>query len=204
MRVLVACEFSGIVRDAFRAKGHDAWSCDIIDSDTPWPCNHIKKDVLEVIYNWQWEWDLMIAHPPCTYLSYVANRHWNKPGRKEKRDEAMKFFMALINAPINKICVENPVGLPNTIYRKPDQIIHPYYFGEPFQKRTCLWLKGLSKLEYEKTIIEKPKPLYYCQGKKRKGKAINWVEGIKGKKERSKARSKTFTGIANAMAEQWG
>lgn len=199
MRVLVACEFSGRVRDAFIKRGHGAVSCDLLPSDTPG--THYQGDIFDILDS---RWDLMIAHPPCTYLSYVANRHWNKPGRKEKRNEAMEFFMALINAPIDKICVENPVGLPNTIYRKPNQIIHPYYFGEPFQKRTCLWLKNLPKLEYEKTIIEKPKPLYYCQGKKCKGKAIHWVEGIKGKKERSKARSKTFQGIANAMVDQWG
>ena len=199
MRILIACEFSGIVRDAFIAKGYDAVSCDLLPTERPRP--HIRGNVLEILDD---GWDLMIAHPPCTYLSYVGNRHWNKPGRAEKRASAYKFFMSLVNAPINKICVENPIGLPNTIYRKPDQIIHPYYFGESVQKRTCLWLKGLPKLIYADTIVEKPKPLYICQGNKCKGKAIGWVEGIKGVKDRSKARSKSFSGIANAMAEQWG
>lgn len=200
MRVLIACEFSGIVRDAFAERGHDAWSCDLLPTERLG--NHIQGDVLEILND---DWDLMIAHPPCTYLSYAGNRHWNKLGRAQKRKCAMKFFMVLINASVAKICLENPVGLPNSKYRKSDQIIHPYYFGESVQKRTCLWLKNLPLLEYSKTIIEKPKPLYLCKGKKCKGKAINWVEGIKGSGEsRSKARSKTFLGIANAMVEQWG
>jgi len=197
VKMLVACEFSGIVREAFAKKGWDAWSCDLLPTEIPSE-KHIQDDVLKHLDS---GWDLMIAHPPCTYLSYVAIRHWNKEGRKELRDKAMEFFMALINAPIKKICVENPVGLPNTDYRKPDQIIHPYYFGEPVQKRTCLWLKNLPKLEFSKTIIEKPKPLYRLSTT---GKAINWVEGIKGTKNRSQERSRTFQKIADAMAEQWG
>ena len=198
MMVLVACEFSGIVREAFAKRGHDAWSCDLLPTEIPG--QHLQGDIMQHLNS---NWDLMIAHPPCTYLSYVSIKHWNRPGRAEARTEAMDFFMALINAPINKICVENPVGYPNTVYRKPDQIIHPYYFGEPYQKRTCLWLKNLPKLNYEKTIIPKPPPLYICKGKKSFGKAINWVEGISGVKERAKARSKTFQGIADAMATQW-
>ena len=198
MKVLVACEFSGIVRDAFLKRGHDAWPCNILPTEKPGP--HIQDDVLKHLED---GWDLMIAHPPCTYLSYVANRVWNKPGREEKREEAYKFFMQLLNAPIHEICIENPVGLPNTRYRKPDQIIHPYYFGEPFQKRTCLWLKNLSLLDYEKTIIQKPEPMYICQGPKSKGKRINWCEGYRGGK-RAHNRSRFWTGIAKAMAEQWG
>ena len=202
MRVLIACEFSGRVRDAFRAKGHIAVSCDLEPPDTPGL--HYQGDISHLLCS---RWDLMIAHPPCTYLSYVGVRHWKKPGRKEKREMAMQFFMSLIEAPIAKICVENPVGWPNTVYRKPDQIIHPYYFGEPIQKRTCLWLKGLPKLEYADTRIEKPPPLFYSKGKKTKGKPINWVEGVSRvgtAKERTKARSITFQSIADAMADQWG
>lgn len=199
MKVLIACEYSGIVRDAFIAKGHDAVSCDLLPTEKPGP--HIQGDVLDVLGD---GWDMMVGHPPCTYLSYIGTRHWNNPGRATKREKAMKFFMSLINAPIDKICIENPVGLPNTEYCKPDQIIHPYYFGESYQKRTCLWLKNLPKLKYENTIIEKPPPLYYCKGKRSEGKAINWVEGISGVENRSKARSKTFVSIARAMAEQWG
>ncbi len=199
LRVLVACEFSGIVRDAFARRGHDAWSCDLLPTEKPG--QHIQGDVLEILDK---GWDLMIAHPPCQFLSFVGIRHWNKPGRDEKRKEAMAFFMELVMAPINKICVENPVGYPNTIYRKPDQIIHPYYFGEPYQKRTCLWLKNLPLLDYSNTRIDKPKPLYFSQGKRTKGKPINWVEGISDVRNKSKERLRSFIVIAEAMAEQWG
>jgi hypothetical protein len=198
VRVLVACEFSGIVREAFKKRGHDAWSCDLLPTEIPG--QHIQGDVLKILDD---GWDLMIAHPPCTYLSYVANRSWNNPGREEKRKDALEFFMQFINAPIEKVCVENPVGYPNTVYRKPDQIIHPYYFGDAFQKRTCLWLKGLPKLDYSKTLIDKPEPMYICQGPKSKGKRINWCEGYRGG-NRAHNRSRTFQGIADAMAEQWG
>jgi hypothetical protein len=203
MRVLVACEYSGTVRDAFRAKGHDAWSCDLLpcDADPAW---HYQGDVFDIIGD---GWDLMVAHPPCTYLTYAGTRHWNNPGRAELRNEALNLFMKLVDAPIEKIAIENPVGYVNTIYRKPDQIIHPYYFGDPFQKRTCLWLKNLSKLVYHDSIIAKPEPDYICKGEKSKGKKINWCEGVKGTNKdnpRWKIRSKTFQGIANAMAEQWG
>ena len=129
LRVLVACEFSGIVREAFKVRGHDAWSCDLLPTEIPG--QHIQGDVLEHLED---GWDMMIAHPPCTYLSYVGMRHWNKPGRAEKRVEAMQFFMRFIRANIPRICVENPLGYPSQVFRAPDQIIHPYYFGDPFQK----------------------------------------------------------------------
>jgi len=199
MKILIACECSGIVRDAFIAKGHDAVSCDLLPTDRPGP--HIQGDVLPLLKQY---WDMILAFPTCTYLTYAGTRHWNNPGRAEKREAAVEFFMKCYDANAEKVCVENPVGYMNTIFRKPDQIVHPYFFGTPVQKRTCLWLRNLLPLEYDKTIIEKPKPLYICQGKKCKGKAINWVEGIRGVKNRSKARSETFPCIANAMAEQWG
>jgi len=208
MKVLIACEFSGIVREAFKAKGHDAWSCDLLPTEILG--QHIRDDVLKHLND---GWDMMIAHPPCTYLSYVGMRHWNKPGRAEKRVEAMQFFMRFIRANIPRICVENPLGYPSQVFRAPDQIIHPYYFGDPFQKRTCLWLKGLLPLRYalrdnlfeSATAVPKPEPLYILQGEKGKGKKIHWVEGIAGlsKVERQKARSRTFPGIARAMSEQW-
>ena len=203
MKVLIACEESQTVCKAFRKLGHEAYSCDTLDCSGGKLQWHIKDDVLKHLNK---DWDLMIAHPPCTYLSYAGIRHWNNIGRKELREKAMAFFLTLWNAPIKRICVENPVGYPNTVFRKPDQIIHPYYFGEPFQKRTCLWLKELPKLDYEKTIIQKPEPLYICKGKKCYGKKIHFTEGIKGlnHKERSRIRSKTFEGIAKAMAKQWG
>ena len=198
MKVLVACEFSGVVREAFRKLGHEALSCDLLPTEIPGP--HYIGDVKDIIYN---GWDLMIAHPPCTYLSYVGNKYWNNPGRAEKRAEAMAFFMMLATTPIPKIAVENPLGWPSKAWRKPDQIIHPYYFGDPYQKRTCLWLKNLPLLIWDKAKAIKPPPLYFL---KTTGKAVNWVDGIKGlsKYERQKARSKTFQGIADAFAAQWG
>jgi len=201
MKVLVACEYSGRVRDAFIARGHDAISCDLLPTESPGP--HYQGDIFDIIND---GFDLMVAHPPCTYLTYAGTRHWNNPGRAELREEAASFFMRLYNAPINKIAIENPVGYMNSVFRKPDQIIHPYYFGDPVQKRTCLWLKGLPMLDYSKTIMPKPEPLYYCQGEKCKGKAINWCEGSRGNngEPRWKARSRTFQGIADAMANQWG
>jgi hypothetical protein len=192
MKVLIACEFSGVVREAFKARGHDAWSCDLLPTEIPG--KHFEGDVFQIING---GWDLMIAHPPCTYLSYAGTRHWNVPGRGEKRREALGFFMALYEAPVNKICIENPVGYPNSVWRKPEQIIHPYYFGDPFQKRTCLWLKNLPSLKHDGGV--KPPPYYLTSTK---GKAITWTEGVT--KDRAKERSKTFPGIARAMAEQWG
>ncbi len=206
MRVLIACEFSGIVRDAFIAKGHDAVSYDLLPTERPGP--HMQGDVLQHLrycptYR---QYDLMIAHPPCRYLTYAALKHWNQKGREEKRKEAMKFFMELWNAPIEKICVENPMGLPNTVFRSSDQTIHPYYFGEPHLKRTCLWLKNLPKLEYKKTIIEKPKPLsthlrskskLFKGGELKRNYFAHKVHGWKN-------RSRFWPSIAKAMAAQWG
>lgn len=202
MKVLVACEESQTVTIAFRKLGHEAYSCDIQPCSGGHPEWHLQQDVIPLLNE---KWDLMIAHPPCTYLSYVGTRHWNKPGRKELREEAMNFFMQFINAPIEKICVENPVGYPIKAYRKYDQIIQPYYFGDRQLKRTCLWLKNLPKLSYQKyddmfgkrTITDYPEPLGYL---KTTGKPIQWTEYKHG----SKTRSKTFPGIAQAMAEQWG
>jgi hypothetical protein len=198
MKVLVACEFSGIVRDAFKAKGHYAMSCDLLPTEREGL--HYQGDVFDIIND---GWDMMIAHPPCTYLSYAATRSWNNPGREEKRLDALDFFMKLINANIEKICVENPVGYPNTVYRKPDQIVHPYYFGDPFMKRTCLWLKNLPLLQWDKSVT-KPEPLYVQVGGRNDGKKIHFTEALPPTKDRWKIRSTTFQGIADAMAEQWG
>lgn len=203
MKILVACEFSGIVRDAFLALSHDAWSCDILPTEKPGP--HIQGDVLAVL---GLGWDLMIAHPPCTYLSTVGNRHLKRdPSRYQKRQSALEFCLALMNAPIPRIAMENPQGHLNTAYRPPDQIIHPYYFGQPELKRTCLWLKNLPKLYWERedtlfhkqTATERPRPLYVNKS----GKNIYWTDGMGGK-NKSHLRSKTFSSIAQAMAEQWG
>jgi len=193
VKVLVACEFSGIVRDAFTKRGHSAWSCDLLPTERPLG-HHLQVNVLDILEGNSW--DLMIAHPPCTYLSYAGSRYWNKPGRAEKREEAFKFFMALVNAPIKKICVENPLGYPTKAYRKYDQIINPFQFGQPERKRTCLWLKNLPLLVPTKIVEpEKPHSIDKTTGHKRyftDGTHRNPLE-----------RSRSFIGIANAMAEQW-
>lgn len=196
MRILIACEFSGRVRDAFAAAGHDAWSCDILPTETPG--NHIQGDVLAVLDD---GWDMMIAHPPCTYLSSVGNRHLKQPGRIEKRQAAYEFVMRVWEAPIDRVAVENPVGYLNTAWRKPDQIIEPYYFGDRVKKATCLWLRGLPCLEGNKRAAY-PEPEFYSEGEKTKGKAIHWCEAVKSKD--SSERARTFPGIAAAMADQWG
>ena len=199
MKVLVACEFSGIVRDAFREKGHDAMSCDLVPSEKPGA--HFQGDVMDIIND---DWDLMIAHPPCTYLSTVGNRHLGQPGRDIKRRAAAVFFMALWDCKIPKICIENPVGYMSSIFRPADQIIQPYQFGHPVQKRTCLWLKNLPPLK-PTIVLPKPEPEYLCQGKKTIGKKIYFVEAAKGDGlQREQYRSRSFQGIADAMADQWG
>jgi site-specific DNA-cytosine methylase len=215
MKILVACEESQAVTIEFRKKGHEAFSCDILPCSGGHPEWHLQQDVTELLKQ---EWDMIISFPPCTYLTNAGTRHFSRRinpeekvlSREKKRDEAASFFMLFADAKCKKICIENPVGFMNGKYRKPDQIIHPYYFGDPYTKRTCLWLKGLPLLDYDNIIINKPEPVYICQGEKCKGKKIGWCESLKTGKgkgtqeERAKARSKTFPGIAKAMAEQWG
>ena len=181
MRVLVACEFSGIVSEAFRNKGHHVMSCDLLPSEKNGM--HYQGNVIYILED---GWDLMIAHPPCTYLA-VSGARWFKERQKEQRD-ALMFVDHLMSAPIDKICIENPISIISTKIRKPDQIIQPWMFGHGETKATCLWLKNLSHL-----------------------KATNIVEGRENRihkeppsKDRWKNRSRTFTGIAQAMAEQWG
>lgn len=212
MRVLVACEESGRVTAEFRRMGHEAYSCDILPTSGNHPEWHIQGDVLPLLKE---KWDMIIAFPLCTYLTYAGNRHYSLKcstpekisARKKARSEAYKFFMMFANANCKKIAIENPLGYMNKHYRKPDQIIQPYMFGDPVSKRTCLWLKGLPKL-YPTKLLPKPEPMYICQGEKCKGKRIGWCEGLRagpgGQEERAKQRSKTFPGIARAMAEQWG
>lgn len=192
MKVLVACEYSGIVRSAFTEKGHDAWSCDILPTEIEG--NHIQGDVLKHLDE---GWDLIIAHPPCTYLSNAGARFlYPKGSLNEDRYklglEAKKFFMTLFNASADKICVENPIA--SKIYDLPkySQIVQPYEYGHPIQKRTCLWLKNLPKLYATNIVSER-------QSTKIPG---NWFN--KGGKERQKNRAKFFPGIAHAMANQWG
>ena len=192
MKVLIACEYSGIVRNAFAAKGHDAWSCDILPTESPG--NHFQGDVLEHLDK---GWDLMIAHPPCTYLSNAGARFLYPKGKLNKDRynlglKAKEFFMALYNAPINKICVENPISSKIFALPKYSQIIQPYEYGHPIQKRTCLWLKNLFELKPTDIIFKR-------QSTKIPG---NWFN--KGGKDRQKNRSKFFDGFAKAMADQWG
>ena len=200
MKILVACEFSGIVRDAFKERGHDAWSCDLLPTERPG--QHIQGDVLEILDN---GWDMMIAHPPCTYLSYAATRVWNDKGRVYKRLEALKFFADLWESPIDKICIENPKGCASPTIAKYSQIIQPYYWGDAYYKTTCLWLKNLPLLQYssENTFFEnitvvKPQPIFIREN----GDKVHFVEGTK--RDRSHNRSRFWPGIARAMAEQWG
>ena len=182
----------GIVRDAFAAKGHDAWSCDILSTESPG--NHFQGDVLEHLNK---GWDLMIAHPPCTYLSNAGARYLYPKGKLNKDRyklglKAKEFFMQLYNAPINKICVENPISSRIFSLPKYTQTIQPYEYGHPVQKKTCLWLKNLPELKPTNII-------YKRQSTKIPG---NWFN--KGGKDRQKNRSKFFVGFAQAMADQWG
>lgn len=187
MKVLVACEFSGIVRDAFIKQGHDAISCDLLKADVGDP--HIQGDVLRII-DW-YKWDLMIAFPPCTYLCNGGMNWLNrKPEWRPNRELAVDFFMSLVNAPIDKIAVENPIGHMNTRYRKPDQIVYPWMFGHKYRKDICLWLKNLPLLQ-PSSIVGKPyKKLDFWSDKRTEdGRSL---------------KSVTFQGVADAMAQQWG
>ena len=226
MKVLVACEESQRVCLAFRDRGHEAYSCDIQPCSGGHPEFHIMGDCLKIIEGGVFvtmaggvheidRWDLIIAHPPCTYLTISANRHYETSlygdkarERQKDRYKAIVFFMQMMYANADRIAVENPVGVMNTAFRKPDQIIEPYYFGHPVAKKTCLWLKNLPCLSYT-NVVEPERihskgksggysgPLWYVTDEN--GKALSWKDP-----RTAKERSKTFPGIAKAMAEQWG
>lgn len=195
MNVLVACECSGRVRDAFIAKGHDAMSCDMQPTEVPGP--HYLGDVRDVLYE---GWDLMIAHPPCHKLSRAGARWWNKPGYAELSDAAAEFVFLLRDAPIERIAIENPIGQLNRRWRYPDQVIHPYQFGHPFSKATCLWLKNLPLLE-PTNILTEWTPLLPSNTGAGKRSGQRWH---KGHTSDPKEAARTFQGIADAMASQWG
>ena len=221
MKVLIACEESQAVCKAFREKGHEAYSCDIIDCSGGHPEWHIKDDVTYYLngdcgfytqdgeeHFISGEWDLIIAHPPCTFLTVTGNRWFDveKYGdkaiqRMKDREKAVEFFMKIANAHCDRIAIENPIGCMSTRYRKSDQVIQPYYFGDAARKSTCLWLKNLPLLEA--TCVVKP-DIYYYVAKNGKIKSDSKWRSQCSKEERAKVRSKTFPGIANAMAEQWG
>ena len=212
MKILIACEFSGKVRDAFIEKGHNAWSCDFLEAEGKYKDRHVQGNVLELLHHHRWDWcgyekwDMLIAFPPCTYLC-SSGLHWNKrvEGRQEKTEEALKFVGALLDADIPKIALENPVGCISTRIRKYDQMIHPYQFGDDASKRTCLWLKGLPKLEntnyFPPRIVKGGK----YDGKQRWGNQLDSVHNyLAPSPTRAKVRSTTYDGIAKAMADQWG
>lgn len=181
MRVLVACEFSGVVRDAFARRGHDAWSCDLLPTDAPG--QHIQGDVLDVL---GYGWDLMIAHPPCTHLA-VSGSRWFEAKRDEQA-EALEFVRALMDAPIARIAIENPVSIISSRIRPPDQVIQPWMFGHGETKATCLWLKNLPPLRATQIVA---------------GREAR-IHKMSPSPDRWKLRSETYVGIAEAMAEQWG
>lgn len=185
MRVLVACEYSGVVRDAFLKKGHYAMSCDLLPCESELSGDHYQGNVLDILDH---GWDLMIAHPPCTHLAVSGARHFPAKIADGRQQEAIDFFMALVHSPIDKIAVENPISVMSTKFRKPDQIIQPWQFGHGETKATCLWLKNLPKLE----------PTNIVEGREQR------VHKMPPGPNRWKERSKTFQGIADAMAEQWG
>lgn len=198
MRVLVACECSGAVRDAFRARGHQAVSCDLAPSETAtlW---HVQRDALAVIL--EARWDLMIAFPPCTYLS-VSGLHWNGrvPGRAERTEAGLAFVRALMGAPVERIAIENPVGCISTAIRKPDQVIQPYQFGHDASKKTCLWLKNLEPLR--PTAFVEPRVV---NGRNRWANQTDSGQNRLGPSPtRAADRARTYAGIAAAMAAQWG
>lgn len=204
MKILIGCESSGRVRDAFAALGHDVLSCDLLPSERPG--NHYQGDILDILNE---RWDLGILFPPCTFLAVSGNK-WMKPEfrgrfptRQRDRKDAIEFFMALANAPIYKIAIEQPIGIMSTHYRKPDQYIQPYEFGHPESKKTCLWLKGLPQLIPTNVVTPE-----WIIGKK-DGKRYSRIHyrsaaGFGKDDNRSKERSRTFQGVADAMAAQWG
>lgn len=221
MNVLIACEESQRVCTKFREKGHSAFSCDIEPESGGHPEWHIKQDVIPLLDGkcvfktedgkTHWipnKWDLIIAHPPCTYLTLAGNRWFNEEKygeeaikRKAERELAVDFFMKFTSADCEHIAIENPIGVMSTRYKKPTQIIQPYYFGEPYRKSTCLWLKGLEPLE--PTEIVEPDVYSYVAKNGRVKTDGRWRSSC-GKADRAKIRSKTFWGIASAMADQWG
>jgi site-specific DNA-cytosine methylase len=180
MKILIACEFSGTVRDAFAALGHDAWSCDLLPTDKPG--KHIQGNVIEILND---GWDMMIAHPPCTHLAVSGARHFHR--KQKEQAEALEFVRMLLDAPIERICLENPISVISSRIRKPDQIIQPWQFGHGETKATCLWLKNLPLLS----------PTNIVEGREAR------IHRMPPGPDRWKERSRTFAGIGKAMAEQW-
>ena len=202
MKILIACEYSGAVRDAFIAQGHEAMSCDLLPTDVPGP--HYQGSVTDIMND---GWDLMVAHPPCTYLS-VSGMHWTTRGLRDPQltEDALAFVQLLMDAPIERIAVENPISVISSRIRKPDQIINPYQYGHNASKKTCLWLKNLPLLK--STQMVEPRIVITPSGKpaKRWGNQCDnyGQDKLPPSADRWKLRSATYQGIANAMAQQWG
>ena len=202
LRVLVACEYSGAVRDAFRALGHDAMSCDLLPTDAPGP--HHTGDVIPLLSE---SWDMVIAFPPCTHLCVSGAKHFAKKRADGRQQQGIDFFIAFANAKQHRIAIENPVGIMSSIWREPDQIIQPWHFGDSHDKTTCLWLKNLpplihsaeDDLFYKRTHVERGKRHVTKSGKS----LPQWYQDALAEPDTGKARSKTFQGIADAMAAQW-
>lgn len=193
MRVLVACEYSGVVRDAFLARGHEAMSCDLLPTESPGP--HYEGDVFDIIDE---GWDLMIAHPPCTDIAVSGAKHFKEKIADGRQAAALDFVRRLLDAPIERICLENPVSVISSAIRKPDQIVQPWMFGHEATKTTCLWLKNLPSLEATQ-IVDKG-----ARHVTKSGKSLPAWYNLPPSKDRWKIRSATFPGIAKAMAKQWG
>jgi site-specific DNA-cytosine methylase len=203
MKILVACEESQAVTKEFRKLGHEAFSCDILECSGGHPEWHLQQDVFEIIDQ---GWDMMIAFPPCTDLAVSGARHFERKRADGTQQKSIKFFMDLANAPIEKIAIENPIGIMSTEWRKPDQIIQPWQFGDKAQKSTCLWLKNLPKLK-PTDIVEKGEFFEFISKKGEKKRMPMWyykaLQEAKTPAQRRTLRSKTFKGIAEAMAKQW-
>jgi len=203
MRILVACEESQAVTVQLRELGHEAFSCDLLPCSGGHPEWHYQQDVFEVIDK---GWDMMIAFPPCTDLAVSGARHFERKRKDGSQQRSIKFFMDLANAPIEKIALENPIGIMSTEWRKPEQIIQPWMFGDKAQKSTCLWLKGLPKLE-PTDIVDKGEFFEFTSKKGEKKRMPMWyykaLQDAKTPEQRRTLRSKTFKGIAEAMATQW-
>jgi site-specific DNA-cytosine methylase len=203
MRILVGCEESQAVTIELRKLGHEAFSCDVMESSGGYPQWHIQGDLLKELHK---GWDMLIAFPPCTHLAVSGARHFEQKIKDGRQQQGIDFFMEMINAPIDKICVENPIGIMSTKYRKPSQIIQPWMFGDKAQKSTCLWLKNLPLL-VPTNIVEKGEFIEFISKKGVKKRQPKWyfdaLKNSKNASERSRLRSKTFKGIAKAMATQF-
>lgn len=204
MRVLVACEESQAVTIELRKLGHEAYSCDILPCSGGHPEWHLQQDVTPLLKE---KWDMIIAFPPCTHLAVSGARHFEQKIKDGRQQQGIDFFMKFVNADCPRIAIENPIGIMSSKYRKPDQIIQPWMFGDKFTKSTCLWLKGLPKLE-PTNIVEKGEFFEWTTKNGKKKRQAKWfyeaLQKAKSNEERSLIRSKTFPGIAKAMAEQWG